>query len=160
MRRKLVTENSHIIDEFFTMKAQSLLKAMFGQKELIVEWWWFPVEYQKRGTAHVHECLRLANALDTTTLAQDVLTGRLLYRHIENTNELHLLLDNKRFRPDKLKQDVWLPDPNIKEKSDNMLETLRETITKGIKAQKTITAFNDWIFAVQLPNPLSDVMLE
>ena len=74
-RRRLVRENPHIVDEFFETKAQDLLNTLFAKKGLEMEWWWFRVEHQKRGTAHVHGCLRLANAPELTTLAEHVLIG-------------------------------------------------------------------------------------
>ena len=76
-RRKLVRENPHIVDEFFELKAQELVKTVFGKQGLEIEWWWFRVEYQKRGTAHVHGCLRFADAPELTTLAQKVKSGRI-----------------------------------------------------------------------------------
>jgi ATP-dependent DNA helicase PIF1 len=79
-RRKLVRDNPHIVDAFFYRRVQALLDTLFGPLGLEAEWTWFRIEYQGRGAAHAHGCLRLKDAPGLSNLASKVIVGRAAQR--------------------------------------------------------------------------------
>ena len=59
IRRKLVRENPHIVDAYFYERSQTLLDVFFEASNIEVTYKWIRIEYQLRGTPHVHGCIRI-----------------------------------------------------------------------------------------------------
>ena len=75
-KRKQVRHNPHFVDCYFYDRVKVALESFFGSKGLDMKWFWFRIEFQKRGTAHIHGCLRLKSDPDITLLGSKVLEGR------------------------------------------------------------------------------------
>ena len=56
---------------------------MNSKDNLDASYYWFRVEYQARGTAHVHGCLKLRSDPGITKLCEIVRDGRLAKRKLE-----------------------------------------------------------------------------
>ena len=81
-RRKMTRENPHIVDAYFMKRVQALLDTYYGKTGLELEWSWFRIEYQERGTAHAHGCFRLKCDPGISDLAQKVLKGRIAEKRL------------------------------------------------------------------------------
>ncbi|KAJ1518827.1 hypothetical protein ONE63_011559 [Megalurothrips usitatus] len=68
-RRKLVEENPSKVDEFFTLRGQTFIEKVL-KKKFEVEDLWFRIEYQHRGSPHIHGVLWLKDAPNVDDLAQ------------------------------------------------------------------------------------------
>jgi hypothetical protein len=55
----------HLVDGYVAMKMDAYVKAMWGSR---AEWTWYRLEYQSRGTVHLHGCVRLRNIPDLNAL--------------------------------------------------------------------------------------------
>ena len=75
-RRLFVKENPHIVDWYFCARSDKMLMAFF--LHLCITWWWYRIEYQKRGTPHFHGCFRLKSDPNLTLLANSVAACRRL----------------------------------------------------------------------------------
>ena len=72
-RVRIVNDFPHIVDEYFYTRVQSFLKSFFlCRKGLTTTYYWFRVEYQERGTAHIHGCLHLDSDFGISELSQKV----------------------------------------------------------------------------------------
>ena len=71
-RRKFIRMNPHIVDKIFYERVKILIKKWFGKNGLEAEYVWFRIEYQERGTAHVHGCMRLKSDPGLIQLAVQV----------------------------------------------------------------------------------------
>ena len=75
-RRKFVRENPHIVDSYFMVRIQSLLKSFLGPNCLDHHWFWFRIEYQTWGSPHAHGCCRLRSDPGLCNLGQKVIQGQ------------------------------------------------------------------------------------
>ncbi|KAK3923470.1 Ornithine aminotransferase [Frankliniella fusca] len=66
-RRKLVQENPHIVDSFFDERVQSFIKNVLEKKYKVVDYW-YRIEYQNRGSPHIHGIFWFDGAPDVTQL--------------------------------------------------------------------------------------------
>ena len=103
-RRELVHDNPHLVDAYFTERVKEFIKTFFGNSGMEYKWFWFRVEYQSCGTAHVHGCLRLKNDPGMDQLVQDVLKGRITEHQLKLMNYI----------PDK--------EPNTEQMDDEFLD--------------------------------------
>ena len=53
------TSNPHLTDSYFALRVSLFIKHHF--KTMKTDWIWWRTEYQSRGAAHVHGCVRLSN---------------------------------------------------------------------------------------------------
>jgi hypothetical protein len=66
-----------------------LLECFFGEDStLAAKWSWFRIEYQERGTAHAHGCLRLKCNPGLSQLAEQVFAARLAQDVLEMHEDL------------------------------------------------------------------------
>ena len=93
-RRKLIRNNPHIVDSYFYDRVKAFINTFHSKNGLELSWFWFRVEYQNRGTAHVHGCLRLKDDPGIEELSRKVLKGRISERKLrllglmpENNND-------------------------------------------------------------------------
>jgi ATP-dependent DNA helicase PIF1 len=151
-RRKWVRDNPHIVDSYFHDRVILLLKTYLGKDSLEVDWLWFRVEYQGRGTAHIHGCCRLKSDPGLTDLAQKVLEGR--------EARLKLLVSNVAFEDpflaEELAEDDFKRPFEFEQYSDQMIERLKACVTEGKEAQDRIVRFNDFLISTQHPDPPLD----
>jgi ATP-dependent DNA helicase PIF1 len=64
----------HLVDGYVAMKMDAYVKAIWGSR---AEWTWYRLEYQSRGTVHLHGCVRLRNIPDLNALYAIAQRGRL-----------------------------------------------------------------------------------
>ena len=76
-RRVLVRDNLHIVNAYFMERIKNFIKLFFSQSSMEYKWYWFRVEYQSYGTAHIYRCLRLKNNPGIDQLTQHALKGRI-----------------------------------------------------------------------------------
>jgi hypothetical protein len=63
----------HLVDGYVVMKMDAYVKQIWGSR---AEWTWYRLEYQSRGTVHLHGCVRLRNIPDLNALYTISLRGR------------------------------------------------------------------------------------
>jgi hypothetical protein len=73
----MTRENPHIVNVYFMKRVQALLDTYYGGNGLELDWSWFRIEYQERGTAHAHGCFSLKCNPGISDLAEKVLKGRI-----------------------------------------------------------------------------------
>ena len=56
LRAKWVRQNPHVVDAYFFHRVKFMVEKLFGVQGLEMVWVWFRIEFQARGTAHVHGC--------------------------------------------------------------------------------------------------------
>jgi hypothetical protein len=76
-KRKIVRNNPHLVDAYFYERVETLFKEVFARQGIELEWFWYRIEYQGRGSPHVHGCFRIKDAPDLSKHAEKVLKGRL-----------------------------------------------------------------------------------
>ena len=64
----------HLVDFYVSMKMDAYVKSIWGNR---AEWYWYRLEYQSRGTVHLHGCVRLKNCPDLHRLYSIALRGKL-----------------------------------------------------------------------------------
>ena len=152
--------NIHLISLLFVCP---VLQSFFSEKGIELKWFWFRVEYQARGAPHVHGCLRLKADLGITNLGNLVRHGRCA-QHILKTHDQLYLPRDECFDDT---YDDWLEEENENEPSSQPnflsieeINKLEAAIEKGMRAEKTIVAFNDWLLSVWNPHPPLDAALD
>ena len=78
-RRKIRTQNPHIVDAFFHERMEIMLDILFGADGMETEWIWYRIEYQKRGATHKHGCIIIKCDPGITLHADNVLKGNMFY---------------------------------------------------------------------------------
>ena len=63
----------HLVDAYVSEKMDEYVKRIWGVR---AEWTWYRLEYQSRGTVHLHGCVRLRNIPNLHGLYVAALTGR------------------------------------------------------------------------------------
>ena len=53
-RMKMISRHPHLVDEYFTYRIKEFLNVYFSARGLDTKYYWFCIEYQLRGTGHVH----------------------------------------------------------------------------------------------------------
>jgi ATP-dependent DNA helicase PIF1 len=85
--RRFVTDPihaPHLVDAWFTLRVQEYVTWFFGGD---CEWIWWRIEYQSRGSAHVHGCARLKNFVDLDALYETARKGRGAEASAEDTQQ-------------------------------------------------------------------------
>jgi len=151
-RRSNVINNPHLADEYFYHRATTFIQHFFHDT-LQAKWHWWRVEWQARGSIHLHGCLRLEHAPELTDLSSIALLGRiaqieLLYRtqlpwteEFQKTQEL----------PSQQQWEVWRLEQPRMDVLD--MEALEQLISDGQAAESTITAFADKFTTAIHPQP-------
>ena len=75
-RRKWIRKNPHMTDSYFHARAKKFIETYFSDTGLNSEWYWFRIEYQKRGCPHIHGCCRLKSDPGLHKLSQKFLHSR------------------------------------------------------------------------------------
>jgi len=163
-RRKFVRRNPHIVDEFFYQRAGIMLQEFLESKGVLdADWVWYRVEYQKRGTAHIHGCCRLHSDPGLCALGDKVYDGRLAQRQLEESFDMtpkdggftadQTSLDEYKTSYPKLSEDAR---HQVLEKNPGLIDQLEARVADGIAAQTVITNYTDWLITTTHPNPPSD----
>ena len=97
-KRHVVRENPHLVNAFFHKRFGTLLKHFFGESTFDCSWHWFRVEFQDRGTAHVHGCFCLKNDPGLNMLGMKVAQGRYAAYLLRTANLLEANDDFEAFR--------------------------------------------------------------
>ena len=63
----------HLVDAYVSMRMDMYVKKIWGCR---AEWSWYRLEYQSRGTVHLHGCVRLRNIPDLHVLYCTALKGK------------------------------------------------------------------------------------
>ena len=159
-RRNLIRDNPHIVDAYFHERVKIFIEIFFGKKGLDYEWHWFRVEYQKRGTAHVHGCLRLKGDPGIEKLSKIVLKGRISQRHLEVLNYIEHDYDDYTTTNDQWAERMELIKYKIFDffrlLSDEQIEEHKKDIENGKKAHDKIVCFHDWLLTTMHPIPPHD----
>ncbi len=155
-RRKLVREYPHIVDHYFYERVQVLLECFFGEDSaLAAKWTWYRIEYQERGTAHAHGCLRLKCDPVLTQLINPGYVAWLAQVVLESHDALPcgagFSLQDRSFdtliEAEETSADAPLADD---------ISTLLEVLKKGVKAHDIIVSFQDFLLSTMHPHPPSD----
>lgn len=67
-----ITQAPHLVDAWFYIRVQEYVKWFFGEE---CEWIWWRIEYQSRGSAHAHGCVRIKNFVDLDALYEIARNG-------------------------------------------------------------------------------------
>jgi hypothetical protein len=105
-QRNFVRDNPHIVDTFFYHRVEALFQAYFSANGIDIEYYWFRIEFQKRGAAHIHGCLKVKDDPGLANLASQVLDGRIVEHNLVTRNQLPA---NSGFDLIDTCDDVWLP---------------------------------------------------
>ena len=153
IRKRMIARNPHIVDEYFTARFNDFFKSYFSLEGLNAKWNWYRIEYQARGTAHVHGCVRLNSDPGCTVLGEKVLEGRVCERELSHRN---LSCDRSRnsLNTYNFVKDKWATDEEL-EKVMGPLEFSRmlthtgigkykEIISEGIRVEEKLAAYNDF----------------
>ena len=111
-RMNILQNYHHDVDKYFYMRFQAFLKEYFSENCLDMEYCWFRVEYQSRGTAHVHGCYKLKSDPGISDLCETIREGRYAQKVLENRD---IELDVK-FDMISCKDDEWLTMDDFMEK--------------------------------------------
>jgi hypothetical protein len=161
-RRKMVRDSPHLVDAFFMHRVKAMLKTFFGKDGFEAAWHFVRLELQKRGVFHAHGCLRLKSDPGFNRLALEVYAGRQAQRAAGHAGII--LEDHEKFTEEQTANDEWVdledPDDNADEMemewSESTIAETKETIRKGMEAEKTITAFQTLMLSTMHPDPPSD----
>ena len=144
-RRKLIRENPHLVDALFQKRVNSMLDAFFGPTGLKLKYHWCRIEYQKRGTAHVHGCLRLVDDPGLTGLAEKVLRGRMAAKFLRDRGQLPQEFE---YDDGQDLDDEWHEEeasPSVSRAPDEQVALLLETIKEGKQSHKVIACLHDFL---------------
>ena len=97
-KRRVVREHPHVVNSYFHKRFSHLLKHFFTESTLDYSYYWFRVEFQDRGTAHVHGCFRLRNDPGLCLLGSKVAAGRYAAFKLRHANKLSEEDDFELFR--------------------------------------------------------------
>lgn len=155
----MVRENPHIVDEFFHHRVGALLKTVMGQYGLQLDYHWFRIEYQKRGAAHAHGCFKIKGMPSIAGLSTEVLNGRIAQRQLQIHSQLK---PGVGFPQLSTEFDEWMsteenPDGPLEPLGQDEVDELEDLIEKGIKAERVVLNFNDWLIsALNVTDPLPE----
>ena len=173
-RRKWVRENQHIVDIYFCLRVQAMLKLFLGKHFSVTTIWkWMRYEYQNRGSIHGHGCARLGSDPGLIHLARQVVNGKYAQRILSvfpDLKERYVdpLLPSQCFHLSEVKEDEWLPlrggiFPLRREQVDDHGEAvlgsynhLVNLIITGKEAATKIINYNDYIVTTFHPDPPQD----
>ncbi len=156
IRRKWVRDNPHIVDHYFFMRAKEYFNSFYGKDCLNAEWYWYRIEYQKRGSAHVHGCCRLKSDPNLPDLAQKVVHGREAQLAWMASGDPHPLPE-PHFSPEDMSEDKIVRSfPVDQELSAEMIDELTLKIVQGVDAQRRMLRYHDFLLTVMHPSPPSD----
>ncbi len=122
----MTRENPHIVDAYFMKRVQALLDTYYGKNGLELDWSWFRIEYQERGTAHAHGCFRLKCDPGISDLAQKVLKGRIVEKKLVelgygNANNGISIRENDSWL-EKVEEDSTIEEPLTEVERDALFE--------------------------------------
>ncbi|KAK3933210.1 hypothetical protein KUF71_017471 [Frankliniella fusca] len=69
-RRKLVQDNPHIVDSFFDYRVNSFIKKVLQVHYKITDYW-YRIEYQHRGSPHIHGVFWIQDAPDVSNIENE-----------------------------------------------------------------------------------------
>ena len=164
-RMNILQNYHHLVDQYFYMRFQAFLKEYFSENCLDVDYCWFRVEYQSRGTAHVHGCYKLKSDPGISELCEIIRDGRYA-REVLNIRGIEIEVD---FDDYNCKDDEWLTLDDFvdKEMSDVhqwdescfiYVDELQEKVKKGVEAEKIVCKYNDFLFTTVNDDPPEDAL--
>ena len=155
-RAKWVRQNPHVVDAYFFDRIKFMVQEFFGNKGLKTSWVWFRIEFQSRGTAHVHGCCRLKSDPGLMDLAQQVLQGREARLQLMASRKYHAWEDP--FSVEDVSRDNIERTFENHPLSPNQVEELKSQMQKGFNAQEIIREYNDYLICTWHPAPPSDAL--
>ena len=163
-RMNILQNYHHDVDKYFYMRFQAFLKEYFSENCLDMEYCWFRVEYQSRGTAHVHGCYKLKSDPGISDLCETIREGRYAQIVLENRD---IELDVK-FDMNSCKDDEWLTMDDFIEKQMDLhqwdescfiyIDELKEEVRKGVEAENIVRKYNDFLFTTVNDDPPEDAL--
>ena len=127
-RQKVVINNPHIVDWFFTERLKNFIKQWL-LKTLDAKWHWYRFEYQARGSIQCYGIAKLSNDPGLCDITETALKG-LIAQKYKNENKEH--------------------------KSTLELDRLDNDINAGNKASELACKYVDWLLSSFNPNPPDD----
>ena len=97
-KRRIVKLHPHLVDVFFNNRVDTLLKHFFAESTFDCAWYWYRVEFQERGTAHVHGCFKLKDDPGLSVLGMKVARGRCAAHILRVGNKISIDDDFESFR--------------------------------------------------------------
>ena len=157
------TVSSNPLDATFVKYCKLFLDAYFKpNNDLNINYYWFRVENQARGTAHVHGCFKLMSDPGISNLCEIVRDGRIALRKLSlaglrtSVDYPSWMLEDDRFVPRRK-----LEQKNIVIKSSYTnaeLNALNSLIEKGLIAEEKVCLYNDFLFSTFNEQGPSDVL--
>ena len=162
-RVRIVHEFPHIVDEYFHSRVESFLKSFFLNSDSITtNYYWFRVEYQERGTAHIHGCMRLLTDFGISESAQKVRDGRIAIRKLQLAGlRPRSVIPRSSVCDDKFVSRFDLNGSGfaiVDSYSTEQLNEMNDLIDESLIAEQRICAYNDFLFSTSNLDPPSDSM--
>ena len=122
----------------------------FSKLGITAKWWWKRCEYQKRGTVHIHGCLRLICDPGITEYAKKVLEARISEMLLNEFDGWRLVNSNitpTQLPADRKHSDVWETEfvrqkPNTWNEKSCTEHALN--VEGGISTEECIVNFQNW----------------
>jgi len=110
------------------------------------------MEYQARGTAHVHGCFQLKNNPGLVEAAERVRDGQLPAYHLRLLGE-----DFKDFDEYEIEDDKWaFTEEHFRELSEEEIESYKNIVQADKEGHDLIVRFHDFFLTTLHPDPPSD----
>ena len=165
-RISMVLRYPHIVDEYFQTRVKLFIKSFLVDKQsLDCKYYWYRIEYQQRGTAHVHGCFRLNSDPGITKLCEKVRDGRIAARKLQLAG---LRVRCREVYDGRTSDDVFVErdklDLNQVEYrttyTRDEIEALQRTVEESIGIEEKVCAYNDFLFSTYNEDPPSDAFKE
>ena len=85
-RVSLIKKDPHIVDAYFEKYVKEFCNTYFKAHGLNVKYNWYIIEFQARGTAHIHGCCRFKSDVGVSELAKLVRNRRVAQRELNWQN--------------------------------------------------------------------------
>ena len=164
--RKLILDFQHVVDEYFYRRVEYFLKSYFRNKYLNSLYYWFRVEYQERGTAHIHGCFKLHSDPGITKLCEVIRDGRIAHHHlykqkkcIQTEFSAYSRRDNK-FLTDETLNSAGVTNPYLSIISPEIEKVLNKRIKLAIEVELIVKKFNDFLFTSINERSQNDSLLD
>ena len=150
------------------MRVEKLLKHLFKNEGLQVEWHWYRIEYQGRGAPHAHGCFLLKNGPNLIKHAHNVVQGCKAAKMLRDRNLFaHADVIEADYEPEEILFVEWAHAKTKPDESSITLSTfnnveidkLQELIRLGKTSQTIIASFHDCFLTTNHPHPSSDASL-
>ena len=165
-RITIIKTNPHLVDEYFYTRVKIFFTIYLKVNQLDGSYNWFRIEFQARGTAHIHGCMRLKSDPGISQLSELVRDGRIAERELTRRLIGCVSAYNSYVEVTR-KEDNFLTNEVLKQAlgeeefkrvlSDDEITTYKQDIQTGIDAEKKICAYNDFLFTSKLTGSADDM---